>query len=316
MWTKQKLPAFDVVAGTLLISLAAVLWSMIQVLSLVQPANFSVDFNEPVQVAATEPEIGETDSKLAAMAGFEQELGEVLSDFASLEPNDYGLYVKHLSSGVASGFGGDQEFITASLYKPFAAVEALKLVDQRELSLAQAVAEDGRTLKACIWDSITVSDNLCGRALLNVTGLANDSGQKLLKSQGYKHTDMRGWYPVSTARDIARLLINIYQGKNLSPASQKLLMDALLSQKVDNRWPAKLLPGSKLAHKTGDVSGYVHDAGIVMNDKAGDYVIVVLSGPDDSGRLLDQRYSRFGQLLKDVNRTILKYAPLVSMPSS
>ena len=40
--------------------------------------------------------------------------------------------------------------------------------------------------------------------------------------------------------------------------------------------------GVEIAHKTADLDGYSHDAGIVFSD-GGDYILVILSGPWANG---------------------------------
>lgn len=320
MHPKQRLQTFDLVAGTVVIGLVVLFWSITRAIALVQPADFSFNRQRPadsVPVAVPVDERPDLEAdRLAAVEELKGQLDKILAGFKKAEPNDYGIFIKHLPSGTVASLGADQEFITASLYKPFAAVAALKLVEQGKLGLNQPIAEDGRTVKQCVTDSISLSDNPCGLALLNVTGLATNSGQAALKNQGYKATDLRGLYPVSTARDVARLFGVIHAGQDLAKSSRKLVMDVLLDQKVVDRWPAGLLPGAKLAHKTGDLEGYAHDAGLVLSEESGDYVIVVLSGPDSSGRLLDQRYVRFGELLKSVHKIMLKYGPPAAGQSS
>ena len=318
MQSKQKVSAFDVVAFTVFLVLAVVFWAFVRAASLVRPAEF--DASLPVAAAeptAEEPKVDEKELKLKELKSeLKQQLDTVISKFVAAEPNDYGIYIKHFDSGVISRSGSDSEFITASLYKPFAVVEVLKMVDEGQLSLNMVTAAQGRNLKQCIWDTITVSDNSCGHVVLNLSGLASQLGQDELEQLGYKHTDMRGTYPVTSASDIAKLMQNIYTGQGLSSASHQLIMSALLAQKVNNRWSAELLDGAKLAHKTGDLEGYAHDAGLVLSQESGNYVIVVLSGPDSSGRLLAQRYASFAELLKQVNKVMLKYGSALNAVSS
>ena len=179
MQNKQKVSAFDVVAFTVFLVLAVVFWAFIRAASLVRPA----ELDTSLPVSAAEPQVVETlvDEQAAKTddikAEFKQQLDKVISKFLAAEPNDYGIYVKHLDSGVVARFGSDDQFITASLYKPFAVVEVLKLVDQGQLSLNMITAAENRNLKQCIWDTITISDNPCGHVVLNLSGLASQSGQ-------------------------------------------------------------------------------------------------------------------------------------------
>ena len=55
-------------------------------------------------------------------------------------------------------------------------------------------------------------------------------------------------------------------------------MALLKDQRVNNRLPVGLPKGTVIAHKTGDLEGVVHDAGIVFGPKT-DYLVVVVSGP-------------------------------------
>lgn len=311
MYQKPKLLSFDLVAGMILLSLLTVLWSTVRALSLVQAEDFSLNIKPPSKsAAATIPQ----PDKEALLQQNKDELAsaldQVLAKFVKAEPNDFGIYIKHLPSGVVSQSAGDEQFITASMYKPFAAIDTLKLVDKGQLSLSQVIAEDGRTVEQCVWDAITVSDNPCGHALLNVSGLATNQGLSRLKADGFDSTDMRSEYPVSTAADVAKLFQHLYEADLLKPASNRLLLDALKNQKVNNRLPLGLPDDVKLAHKTGDLEGYAHDGGIVYSQITGDYLIVVMSGPDSS-RLLDTRYARFGDLTKSIHQVMVKYGPSV-----
>ena len=57
-------------------------------------------------------------------------------------------------------------------------------------------------------------------------------------------------------------------------------MIGILSENKLNEGLPKYLPaGTKIAHKTGEIEGYKHDAGIIFTPK-GDYLIVVMSNTD------------------------------------
>lgn len=252
------------------------------------------------------------------MAKFNQELAQIVASFVKAEPNDYGVFVKHLSSGETVSSRANDIFISASLYKPIAAMEALKLVDKGELSLdTRLAAAGGRTLKQCIIEAISVSDNACGLALLSITNASSADGLVSLRADGYNKTDLRGDYPITSAQNVALLFEQIYRGKLLSKNSTKLLLDALKDQRVANRLPTGLPAEANPAHKTGDLEGVVHDAGIVYSDETGDYIIAILSGADNSGRNLAQRYARFGELTSSVHDLMLKHASaLLAAPES
>lgn len=320
MLNKTKISAFDFVAFIVFLALAFIFWSFMRAISLVQPNEFQLENSQPVeaieqlklqpeQAAANQTAVEDITNQ------FESQLQTVVDEFVATQPNQFGIVVKHLASGSLALHNADQSMTMASLYKPFVAVEALKLVDSGRLSLTQIIGGDGQSVEECVKLSLEVSDNPCGLALLRATNLASDFGLDKLQTLGYKHTDLRGYYPSSSARDVAGLLEAILRGRYLSRDSRQLLIESLLAQKITDRLPAGLPAGTKLAHKTGDLDGYAHDAGIVIRSE-GSYVVAVLSGPDGSGRMLGQRYADFGRLVASIDAVMVKFTAALSELSS
>jgi len=58
------------------------------------------------------------------------------------------------------------------------------------------------------------------------------------------------------------------------------MIDLLARQKINDRLPALLPPGTKVAHKTGNWDNATHDVGVVYAPH-GAYVIAVLSDKPD-----------------------------------
>lgn len=315
MSIKQKNITIDFIAYSTLAIVLLMAWATTQTFSLLLPKSLpsiqlTANAAERAQPSAGNSTNSSQASIIASMVKLSADLQTVVDDFAGNEPNEYGIYIEHLATGAAALHNPDQQFITASLYKPFAVVESLRMVEDNKLSLKTVLSNtDGRTVNKCIWDTITVSDNPCGRALRSISGLSTSAGISKLSADGYENTAMTGDYPVSTARDVAHLFKNLYEQKLLKPAENEIIMNALLHQQINNRLPQGLPEGTEIAHKTGDLEGVVHDGGIVYNQKHGDYIIVVLSGPDDSGRDLYQRYERFGDLAASINSVIDSYNP-------
>ena len=54
------------------------------------------------------------------------------------------------------------------------------------------------------------------------------------------------------------------------------MIDILKEQTLNDRIPKNLPQQTEVAHKTGELFGFKHDAGIIFGKK-GDYIIVVLS---------------------------------------
>lgn len=107
----------------------------------------------------------------------------------------------------------------------------------------------------------------------------------------------QGLNNTTTARDLATLLAAIEQGRAASPASTQAMRSILLAQELNQEIPAGLPQGTPVAHKTGQISGVLHDAAIVYPPGRAPYVLVVLT----SG-IPDEKVAR--SLIVDVSRRV------------
>ena len=78
----------------------------------------------------------------------------------------------------------------------------------------------------------------------------------------------------TTARALLVLFEKIGQGKAVSAAADKEMLEILKRQKFNDGIPAGLPPGTPMAHKTGTITKIHHDAAIVLGPKP--YVLVIL----------------------------------------
>jgi beta-lactamase class A len=122
---------------------------------------------------------------------------------------------------------------------------------------------------------ITISDNGCGVALGDILGWGGQNAS--LRSNGYTGTNLATPQQTS-ARDVATLFERVYRGTLNSPNANAAFLGLLKNQQVNNRLPLGLPGGTVFAHKTGDLDGYLHDAGIVYGPKT-DYLVVVMGSP-------------------------------------
>lgn len=111
----------------------------------------------------------------------------------------------------------------------------------------------------------------------------------------------KGLNNTATARDLATLMTAIEQGKAASPASTQAMRSILLAQELNLEIPAGLPPGTPVAHKTGQISGVLHDAAIVYPSGRPPYVLVVLT----SG-IPDEKVAR--SLIADLARQVHAHA--------
>ncbi|HEV8125656.1 MAG TPA: serine hydrolase [Gemmatimonadales bacterium] len=81
----------------------------------------------------------------------------------------------------------------------------------------------------------------------------------------------------TTARDLARLLEAIVRGRAASPAGTNEMLRILSAQEFNDGIPAGLPPGTRVAHKTGEITQIAHDAGVVFPSRGAPVILVVLT---------------------------------------
>lgn len=100
-----------------------------------------------------------------------------------------------------------------------------------------------------------------------------------------------------TANDLATLLSAIENGKVLSGESSALMREILLAQEFNEKIPAGLPPGTRVAHKTGEITAVSHDAAIVYPPNRKPYVLVVLTRGIQDGK-------ESARLIADLSRLV------------
>ncbi|MBA2706235.1 MAG: serine hydrolase [Gemmatimonadaceae bacterium] len=169
------------------------------------------------------------------------------------------------------------------------------IVDGSEYSLDRA--EDGDSalyaklgervpVRELMRRMITLSSNLATNQLIalvgatNVTAMARSLGaSRMLVLRGVEDQKAfdRGLINTTTSGDLAALLLAIESGRALSPRSSAVMREILLAQEFNEKIPAGLPPGTRVAHKTGEITAVSHDAAIVYRENENPYVLVVLT---------------------------------------
>jgi beta-lactamase class A len=219
-------------------------------------------------IAATQPAQRPAQPDPDPAAAQAAALQTTLNEFTSQEAATFGIYVKDLKTGAIASHNAEKVFTSASFYKLFVAQQLYQAAERGETAL------NPRTT-SCLQLMINVSSNECGAELGERLGWGRQDAS--LKTQGYAGTSLKSLQQTS-AQDVALLLERLYHKENLAAANADQFMQFLKEQRVNNRLPQGLPPGTVFAHKTGDLFGYMHDGGIVFGPKT-DYLIVVMSGP-------------------------------------
>lgn len=143
---------------------------------------------------------------------------------------------------------------------------------------------------------ITTSSNLATNLLLGVIGpesvtetlkeLHVDEGIELKRGVEDELAFEKGISNMVTANGLLKILVMLAEGKAFSPALSRRMMDILHGQEFNQGIPARLPKGTRVAHKTGEISTVAHDAGVVYLPKRKPYSLVILTewDPGATGR--------------------------------
>ena len=130
---------------------------------------------------------------------------------------------------------------------------------------------------------ITVSSNLAANILIEKLGAENiqrtvhamgADGMKVLRGVEDDKAFEKGLNNATTARSLLVMLTKIAQGEAVSPVASRAMADMLSRQRFRDGIPAQLPEGTRVAHKTGNITKIHHDAAIVYGPRP--FVLVVL----------------------------------------
>lgn len=235
------------------------------------------------------------------MSELEKNIYEIIRD----EDGEYAVVVRTLDEKTLVHLNEDALFWSASLYKLwvmatlYQQVEGGKLEIDTELSgdivelnekldIASESAElsEGEvsgTVEDLLYEMITISGNYPAYLLGDTIGMSNVAS--LMREYGWNDSHL-GSPPETTAQEIADFFEKLYQGELVSEDASEEMLKLLKQQRFNDRIPAGVPENTVVAHKTGELDGYKHDAGIVYSP-FGDYIIVILSNTENQGRAVE-----------------------------
>ena len=265
-------------------------------------------------------------SPLTQLKTKESKLREITDEYIVSEEGDYSVVVKNLKTGEEYDYNQNKKYDSASLYKlwvmgvVYQDIKVGKLKEDDVLSAPTSSLNDtlstvsptptppdftpapitgepekiSMTVGEAIEKMITVSDNYA--AVLLSSKVGSKKIANYIKSSNFTNSDYKQ-PPQTSAKDISLFFESLYRGEIVDEEYSGVMIGLLKRQTLNDRIP-KYLDGVEVAHKTGELFGSKHDAGIVYS-KNGDYIIVVLSETKD--------YKKAAENIAKYSEAVYKY---------
>lgn len=232
---------------------------------------------------------------------------------------NYGIVILNMKTQEFYLLNEHKAYESASLYKLWVMATVMDLIHQGKLkgddrlsdkigllyqryNLASPSAEENNisvTINDALEKMITVSDNTSALLLSSKVNLINI--KNFLNKNGFTGSKLGNGdkLPVTTPYDVAIFLKKVYEGTLINKDISNKMLGLLKQQKLNNKLPKYLPDDVIVAHKTGELDEYTHDAGIIYTPQA-DYIIVIMSESDPESRFLAEE--RIANLSNDVYR--------------
>ena len=249
------------------------------------PENYVVDYQKNSQVF-----------EIVKPPDRNDELAQVVRKAMQGTTGDYAIVIKNLKTGVSYSQNENKLMHAASLYKSWLVTAVYEDIRDGKLLEDQKLRESipglnnyfviapedqelssgyiDMTVKQAVEQTITISHNYTALALLKNVG-GYDRVEKVLDEFGLANSTFK-IRPQTTAGDMAIFLEKLYKREIGDEQISEKLIEVMSRNKLNEGLPKYLPNKVTVAHKTGEIMTYKHDAGIVYAP-AGDYLIVAMS---------------------------------------
>jgi beta-lactamase class A len=221
------------------------------------------------------------------------------------------VMIEVLRRAQAGAFSLDQEILLVNQFASLAdgSPFSLNMADDGDSVLYGKIGERVK-IRELLQRMIVRSSNLATNQLIELVGAANVTATarslgatrlSVLRGVEDQKAFDKGMINTTTSADLATLLEGIEKGTVLSSSSSNEMREILLAQEFNEKIPAGLPPGTKVAHKTGEITAVSHDAAVVYPPNRKPYVLVVLTkGIRES--------SASSTLIADISRIVWNHA--------
>lgn len=250
-----------------------------------QKVRKTFSFSSPVKL----PEFKKTSPQNQKGTKSGEILAKKVEQLLANQPGEWAIWVEELEGGFSWGINQREKFPAASLIKLPVVATVYRLAEKGEVSLGEEVVlkeEDKRegagnlylkpagtkiTIKELVFLALNHSDNTAFTILRRLV-----SDQKIkatLKELGMRDTSLEE--NLTTAADVALFFKKLYRGE-VTRLFREEFLEALTGTWFEERIPAGVPQGIKVAHKVGTEKAVVNDAGIVFVPEK-PFVLVILA---------------------------------------
>ncbi|MDO8515397.1 MAG: serine hydrolase [bacterium] len=233
---------------------------------------------------------------IAIMRNRNEELKSVVTKSLEGTTGKYAVVIKNLKTGTYYAQNENEVMHAASLYKMWLTARVFEQIRAGEISgddvMSSSVVdlnnyygiapEDAElttgyfnyTVNEAVNQAISISHNYAALMLLKKIG-GYDEVELFLKENNLNNSSFK-IKPQTTAGDIAKFLEKVYKKEIGDEQISEWLIEVLAKNRLNEGLPKYLPQTMQISHKTGEIFGFKHDAGIIFN-QSGDYIIVVMS---------------------------------------
>jgi beta-lactamase class A len=234
----------------------------------------------------------------------------------------YAIVIKNFKNKLYFSQNEEEVMHAASLYKSWLATAVYEDIRDGKLDENQVITESvpginayfsiapedqelssgviSMTVKQLVEQTITISHNYTALILLKNIG-GYDRVEKVLREFGLQNSSFKT-QPQTTAKDVSLFLEQLYNHRVGDELISEKLIEVMSRNKLNEGLPKYLPTGIKVAHKTGEIYGFKHDAGLVYTPN-GDYLIVVMS-ESNSPFGAEERIAQVSRAVYDYFQTI------------
>jgi beta-lactamase class A len=226
----------------------------------------------------------------------------------------YGIVVTNLKNQDYYFLNEHVSYYSASLYKLWIMAETYRQIRDGIIKEDEILSSNYKTLNAqfnitpesekfkegkialsvkdALYKMITISDNYAA-FLLNLK-VKSTNVKSFLTTNGFNESTIeKDGNPKTTAYDTALFFKKLYDGGLVSEEYSNKMLELLKAQRLNDKIPKYLPDNVVVAHKTGELDEYTHDAGIVYLEN-NEYILVVLS-KSDNPKLAKERISNISK---------------------